>query len=242
MDTTLLKLILISSLFFRFVLSCGEATQGVVARYAYLAYLPPDYQHDGQERWPVIIFLHGASLRGNNLEKVKKYGIPKLVSEGKAFEFVVISPQCPSNKDWSSDIWFPHIFEDIKKKFRIDTNRLYLTGLSMGGEGTWFIAEQYPERFAAIAPVCGRISQISSIERNVEKIAQMPIWIFHGVKDRVYSVEESDRIYQLLKDLNPKIRYTRYSELGHGATHDSTYRYSGLYEWFLTHELHFGNQ
>jgi len=181
--------------------------------------------------------MHGASLRGDNLEKIKKYGIPKLVSEGKDFEFIIISPQCPLYKNWSSDIWFPHTFEDIKKKFRIDTNRVYLTGLSMGGEGTWYIAEQYSKTFAAIAPVCGRVSHISSIERDINTIANLPIWIFHGVKDKVYSVEESDKIYQLLKELNPEIKYTRYSELGHGATHDSTYKNSELYQWFLTHKL-----
>jgi predicted peptidase len=106
----------------------------------------------------------------------------------------------------------------------------------MGGEGTWYISEQYPKIFAAAVPVCGRISQISSIAKEADKIAQLPIWIFHGVKDRVYAIEESDRIYELLKEMNPRIKYTRYSNLGHWATHDSTYKISELYEWFLTHK------
>lgn len=106
----------------------------------------------------------------------------------------------------------------------------------MGGEGTWYISEQHPEIFAAIAPVCGRMSHISSIKRDVKKIAQLPIWIFHGAKDRVYSVEESDKIYQLLRELNPNIKYTRYPDLGHGATHVTTYKNSELYGWFLSHK------
>ncbi len=236
MDKNLLKALLMFSIFIMFVCSCDEAPQRVAARYPYLTYLPSDYQHDEAKRWPLIIFLHGASLRGDNPEKIKKYGIPKLVREGWEFEFIIISPQCPLYKDWSSDIWFPAFFGDIRKKFRIDTNRVYLTGLSMGGEGTWYIAEQYANSFAAIAPVCGRVSHIPDIERDIEMIARIPVWIFHGAKDNVYPVEESDHMYQWLRELNPEIQYTRYPDLGHGATHDSTYKYKNLYAWFLAHE------
>jgi predicted peptidase len=227
--TTIILLIAIT-------ISCNEYRAKNVVQYDYLTYLPSEYQHDETKEWPLIIFLHGASLRGNNLEKIKKYGIPKLINEGKEFDFIIISPQCPLYQDWSSDIWFPPTFDDIKKKFRIDTNRVYLTGLSMGGEGTWYISEQHPQIFAAIAPVCGQINHITSIERDVNKIAFLPIWIFHGAKDRVYSVEESDKMYGLLKKVNQNLKYTRYPDLGHGATHDTTYRSHGLYDWFLSHK------
>jgi predicted peptidase len=218
------------------LISCNEDRIQKVVYYEYLSYLPQDYDKDENKHWPLIIFLHGASLRGTNLEKIKKYGIPKLISEGKEFEFVIISPQCPLYEDWSKDIWFPTLFEEIKKNFRIDTTRIYLTGLSMGGEGTWYISEQYPGSFAAIAPVCGRISELPSIEDDVELISQLPIWIFHGEKDRVYQVKESDEMYRLLKEINPRIKYTRYPDLGHGATHDTTYERPDLYEWFLSHK------
>jgi predicted peptidase len=230
------KFLLILYLILIFIFSCEEEQVKDVVQYDYLTYLPSEYQNDEENEWPLIIFLHGASLRGNNLEKIKKYGLPKLVSEGEEFDFIIISPQCPLYKDWSSDIWFPLTFEDIKNKFKIDTNRVYLTGLSLGGEGTWYISEEYSNRFAAIAPVCGRISHISSIKKDVDKISSLPIWIFHGVKDCVYSVEESDEMYHLLKELNPEIKYTRYSNLGHGATHDSTYRSTELYDWFLSNK------
>lgn len=217
-------------------ISCREETPKTRISYDYLVYLPQEYNLDETKNWPLIIFLHGASLRGTDLEKIKKFGIPKLIDEGKEFDFVVISPQCPMYQDWSTDNWFLPTYRDIRNRYRIDTTRVYLTGLSLGGEGTWYISQQHPDVFAAIAPVCGRTSQIKSIKKDIEKIGTLPAWIFHGAVDKVYPVEESDIIYDLLKDVNPDIRYTRYPGLGHGATHDTTYKNVELYEWFLSHK------
>lgn len=203
------------------------------ADYNFLIYLPPDYHKNDTKKWPLIFFLHGASLRGNDLEKVKKFGIPKLISEGKEFEFIIISPQCPISKDWSSDNWFLPVYEEVKRDFKVDTNQVYLTGMSLGGEGTWYISQQHPNVFAAIAPVCGRTSHIMSIRNEAEKISSLPIWIFHGVKDEVYSVEESDIMFNLLKNHNPNCKYTRYPNFGHWKTHDTTYKNIELYNWFL---------
>lgn len=215
--------------------SCYEEKLKTSVCYDYLTYLPAEYNTEETKGWPLIIFLHGASLRGTDLEKIKKFGIPKLINEGEDFNFIIISPQCPLYQDWSTDNWFLPTYHEIRKNFRIDTNQVYLTGLSMGGEGTWYISQQHPDIFAAIAPVCGRVSQIKSIKKDVEKFKSLPIWIFHGAKDKVYSVEESDIMYELLKDIHPSIRYTRYPDLGHGATHDTTYRNNELYEWFLSY-------
>ncbi len=218
------------------LMACSSNPAKKVVKYHYLSYLPKGYDQNIEKKWPLIIFLHGASLRGNDLEKVKKYGIPKLIEDGQDFEFVIISPQCPSYQDWTTDDWFTSTFNEIIDKYHVDTTRVYLTGMSLGGEGTWFIAEQYPEKFAAIAPVCGRITHISNIQKDYKKLSRLPIWIFHGAKDKVYSVEESDMMYKMLKEINDDVQYTRYPELGHGATHDSTYRNSRLYQWFLTHQ------
>lgn len=204
-------------------------------KYEYLVYLPNDYQQEGLKSYPVIFFLHGASLRGNNLEKINKYGIPKLIKEGKEFDFIIISPQCPSNLTWASEEWFLDTFADVKNNFRLDSSRVYLTGLSLGGEGTWYLSEKYPDLFAAIAPVCGRASAIKSIHKNIDKIANLPVWIFHGASDEVYPVKESDDIYKKLIKINRNVVYTRYPGLGHGATHDSAYRNDGFYNWFLSH-------
>lgn len=217
--------------------SCSPQTNQPT-QYEYQVYLPDDYRNNDLKPYPVIFFLHGASLRGNDLEKINKYGLPKLIKEGCDFDFIIISPQCPPEMTWTSEDWFLKIFVDVKQKYRVDTNRVYLTGMSLGGEGTWYIAEKFPDLFAAIAPVCGRTSHIRSILKDVDKIAHLPVWIFHGVKDKVYPVNESDVIYEKLKRSNAHARYTRYPDLGHGATHDSTYRNEELYRWFLEHTKH----
>ena len=214
--------------------SCMQDSPKSPVCYDYLSYLPPEYHNDESGAWPLIIFLHGASLRGNDPEKIKKYGIPKLIEEGKDFNFIVISPQCPLYKDWSTDNWFPCTYREILHNYRVDTSRIYLTGLSLGGEGTWYISQQHPEIFTAIAPVCGQSSKIKSIRKNIDKIGSLPVWIFHGAGDKVHPIQESDIMYELLKDVNPVVKYTRYPDLGHGATHDTAYKNPALYEWFLS--------
>ena len=201
-----------------------------------MTYFPYNYKSEELKNYPVIFFLHGASLRGDDINKIKKYGIPKLIDEGKDFDFIAISPQCPSGLTWASEDWFLKTFEDVKTRYHIDTNRVYLTGMSLGGEGTWYIAEKFPDIFAAVAPVCGRTSNIKSIIKDVHKLSQLPIWIFHGEKDKIYLVSESDEIYKVLIKINKDVKYTRYPDLGHGETHDTTYKNDELYHWFLEHK------
>ena len=121
----------------------------------YLLYLPKDYGKS-ERKWPLVLFLHGAGERGANLDLVKTHGPPKLIQQGKEFPFIVVSPQCPQG------IWWPEIvdtlaalLDEVRENYAVDSDRVYLTGLSMGGYGTWTLACRYPERFAAIAPVCG---------------------------------------------------------------------------------------
>jgi poly(3-hydroxybutyrate) depolymerase len=126
----------------------------VTAEIDYLLYLPDDY--GSKEKWPLIIFLHGAGERGSDLNKVTLHGPPKLVEEGQEFPFIIASPQCPDNAWWPYlSVQVNVLIDDIIENYRVDENRVYLTGLSMGGYGTWAIAGMNPERFAAIAPICG---------------------------------------------------------------------------------------
>jgi predicted peptidase len=118
----------------------------------YLLYLPKNY--DTKESWPLVLFLHGAGERGDDLELVKKHGPPKLISEGKEFPFIVVSPQCPKDR-WWEPIELIALLDDLQSKLKVDEDRIYLTGLSMGGFGTWRLAAFAPDRLATIAPICG---------------------------------------------------------------------------------------
>lgn len=195
----------------------------------YLLYLPKDY-NDSNENFPLVLFLHGAGERGTDIEKVKTHGLPKLINQGKDFPFIVVSPQCPENIFWNVDILIA-LLNEIVTKYRVDTNRIYVTGLSMGGHGTWELAMRQPDRFAAIAPVCGwaDISKACSI-------AHIPIWVFHGAKDVVVPIAASEQMVEKLKACGSDVNFTIYPE----ANHDSwteTYNNDELYKWFLKHSL-----
>lgn len=195
----------------------------------YLLYLPKDYS-ENNESYPLVLFLHGAGERGNDLEKVKVHGLPRLINEGKEFPFIVVSPQCPEEVFWSTDV-LSALLDEIEANYRVDKNRIYVTGLSMGGNGTWSLALAEPNRFAAIAPVCGW-----SVPSVACTIKHLPIWVFHGAKDDVVPISASEIMVERLKTCDGNVKFTVYPE----ANHDSwteTYNNEELYKWFLEQSL-----
>lgn len=200
----------------------------------YLLYLPESYPTT-KKSWPLMLYLHGAGERGADLEKVKLHGPPKLIAEtNRQFPFIIVSPQCPEGEYWSSDISVVRLnilLKDIIARYRVDKSRIYITGLSMGGFGTWRMAIEFPNRFAAIAPICG-----GGIPEKADRIKQLPIWVFHGAKDKVVPIQKSQEMVQALKKVGNKVRFTIYPK----AEHDSwteTYNNPELYNWLLTHQL-----
>lgn len=203
----------------------------------YLLYLPEDYNQNKDKKYPLMIFLHGAGERGSNLDLVEVHGPPKLIKQGKKFPFIVASPQCPQGQRWDDDAVMA-LLDNLISKHRVDTKRIYLTGLSMGGYGTWSLASKYPERFAAVAPVCGGgmpIDIFLSSKTKTDAIKTLGVWAFHGAKDPVVPLSESERMVNAFKRAGCEdIQLTVYPE----ALHDSwteTYNNEALYEWFLKH-------
>jgi predicted peptidase len=200
----------------------------------YLLYLPTGYA-ESKNQWPLILFLHGAGERGNDLEKVKIHGPPKLIAkEGKELPFVVVSPQCPAEGWWSDEAQIEMLdvlLDHIVHRYRIDQNRIYVTGLSMGGYGAWSLAAKYPHRFAAIAPICG-----GGDPREAPRISHLPIWAFHGAKDPVVDPEKSREMVGALKKAGSAVKLTIYPEAGHDSWTE-TYNNPELYTWFLKHRL-----
>jgi len=206
-----------------------HTNHSMIIELKYLVYLPKDYPVSEDTKWPLILFLHGAGGRGDNLDSLKKHGPPKLVEEGKDFRFILVYPQCPLGQWWSSEL-LNQLLDEVIGKYRIDQERIYITGLSMGGFGTWDLASKYPDRFAAIAPICG-----GSHPELAWNIRHIPAWVFHGAKDEVVSVGLSEVMVKAMKKYNPEVKFTVYPE----AYHDSwteTYNNPELYEWFLQHK------
>ncbi len=190
----------------------------------YLLYLPPEY--DQKESWPLMLFLHGAGERGDDLERVKVHGPPKLIAEGKHFPFIVVSPQCPTDS-WWNPIELNALLDSVQQKYKVDVDRVYLTGLSMGGYGSWDLASYAPDRFAAIAPICGGGKWLLA-----KKYAHVPLWAFHGAKDGVVPVANSQKMIDALKAAGGNPQFTIYPEAGHNSWTE-TYNNPQLYEWFL---------
>jgi predicted peptidase len=202
-------------LIYDFNYAYGLKVNPIDTNYQYLLYTPSDYKVDTNKTYPLIIYLHGGSHRGTDLNKLYGYGIPDQLYRGREFPFIIASPQCPELIRWSTDNWFDNFFNEIKSKYRIDTNRIYLTGVSLGGAGTWYLAIKYPDKFAAIAPMSGFTSHIDFIDKNTNDLNNIPIWAFHGEIDMTVLVEETDRIIEKVKGKNKNLKYTRMPEVGH---------------------------
>jgi predicted peptidase len=203
--------------------------------YHYLSYTPKDYNRDTLKRWPLIIYLHGGSRRGTDLIKLYADGIPDQLYRGREFPFIIIAPQCPEHIRWSTDNWFENLYKEVNDKYRIDTNRVYLTGFSLGGAGTWYIAAKYPDKFAAIAPMSGFTSHMDYIDNNIDMLIDMPIWAFHGKIDNVVPFEETERIIKKLDGKNKDLRFSVEPEVGHWINW-LVYPNQELYDWFLKYD------
>ncbi len=196
--------------------------------YRYLLSKPEGYEADTAKKWPLVIFLHGSGERGNDLNKVKIHGPPKLIAAGQKFPAVIASLQCPEN-----ELWNPHgvkaVTDHLIKTERIDTKRVYLTGLSMGGFGTWETAFEYPDTYAAIAPICGGAG-VRWVQ--AQRIQHLPAWIFHGDKDGAVPVELSQKIYDALKKLGAPVKLTIYPGVGHNSW-TQTYDNPEFWSWLF---------
>ena len=198
--------------------------------YPYNIYYPIGYDAASDKGTSLMIFLHGAGERGEDLSKVEVHGPPKKVKEGKQFPCIIVAPQCPEGVWWEVDR-LNATLDEVLTKNNIDQTRILLTGLSMGGYGTWAWAINNPDKFAAIAPICG-----GGDPSKVDLIAHIPTWVFHGAKDDVVELDESKKMVEALRALESYPRFTVYKD----ADHDSwtqTYDSDSFYGWFLGQRL-----
>lgn len=195
----------------------------------YLLYLPEKYTCNKEESLPLILFLHGAGERGDSLSLVKTWGPPKIAEE-KGLPFIVVSPQCPEQEYWPSLVRpLRKLLDQIINDYNVDTNRIYLTGLSMGGYGTFALSQAYPDYFAAIAPVCG-----GGTPSLVKFSKVIPTWVFHGSEDKVVPLEASQIMVDAIKANGGDVKFTIYEGVDHFSWIPA-YNESGLFDWFLNH-------
>jgi predicted peptidase len=203
-----------------------EIQSPVSAKIGYLLFLPQGYE-ESKQPWPLMLFLHGAQESGTNLASLKRNGPPKYVETHPAFPFILVSPQYHSGNDWDKSTLMA-LLDDVIGKYRADTRRIYLTGLSMGGSATWSLAAAHPGTFAAVVPVSG-----VGDPADARKLAALPIWVFHGAKDPIISVEWSRKMVAAIRAEGGNIQYTEFPDAHHNIW-AKTYNNSRLYKWLLS--------
>ena len=203
----------------------GTAATPVSLRY--LLALPEGYGAS-DEAWPLVLFLHGSGERGDSLALVAAHGPPRLVREGQRFPFVLVSPQAAEGAWWDAQT-LGALLDDLQARYRIDPDRVYVTGLSMGGFGTWDLLETFPDRFAAAVPVCG-----GGTPGRICAARSVPVWAFHGALDPVVPLLRSQEMTERLEACGGDVRLTVYPDAGHDSW-TATYADPTVYEWLLSH-------
>ncbi len=160
--------------------------------YSYFIRVPEGINES--EKLPVIVFLHGKSLSGHDLNRVKRYGVLRAIERGKELNAIVVAPQ--TSNGWDPDKVVA-ILDSVLKDYPVDKNRVYICGMSMGGYGTMDVAGKYPDRFAAAVAICG-----GGTESYACNLTQVPLWIQHGSADRAVPASESKKIYNAIKRCN----------------------------------------
>lgn len=196
----------------------------------YILHVPDDYDSSRDAHWPLLLFLHGAGERGSDADLAATHGPPKLADDGREFGFILVTPQCSESSQWVAELsTLNRLLDEVAAAYRVDPARIYVTGLSMGGFGTWSLAVRYPERFAAIAPICGGLWA-----QSARPIRHTPVWTFHGEEDETIPIASTEQIVDELVALDADVRFTRYP----GVAHDSwtqAYGDPALYDWLLSH-------
>ena len=226
--------------------------------YKYQIFVPDNWS--AERKWPVILFLHGAVERGSDGLLETQVGIaPAIRRDRSQFRVLVVMPQCPAGHWWPERLMQRIALEALaasSEEFKGDPKRTYLTGVSMGGYGAWYLASANPGKFAAVVPICGGIvppanvlkvqpmlandsyrDETKSYAEVATRIGQTPVWIFHGDADNAVPVENSRRLYQALKAAGDDVRYTEYPGVGHDEAWERAYADPELMSWLCSKSL-----
>jgi len=199
---------------------------GYVKMYPYLVDLPSGYEADASKQWPLMLYLQGGDAKGYNLQQVRGNGLAGAIARGRQVPAIVISPQCPPGQNWDKRI-VSVLLDEVCAKYRVDPDRIYLTGASMGGDTVWDMALVNPGRFAALVPVSAE-----SDPADTARIKDIPVWAFHGEKDDVVPVQQTIAMIDGIRQAGGHPHVTLYPDAGHGMW-DRVFGTDALYTWLF---------
>ncbi len=202
----------------------------------FLLYLPADYGRDPQKKWPLLLYLHGSGERGYDVQALTAQPLPETLEQQTDFPFIVVSPQLgPGQETWSGMIEpLNSLLDEIEQALAVDRQRVYLTGLSLGGAGTWEFGLRYPGRFAALVPIAGFYR---GDPNDICALKDIPIWVFHGAQDTIVPPSASQDVVEVLKACGGNVRFTLYPEADHIGSWRNAYAEPELYTWLMAQTL-----
>jgi predicted peptidase len=188
------------------------------------------YNEDPHLRWPLILYLHGGSLRGDDVNKLRTLGLPHRLEQDRQFPFVVVTPLCPEGEIWTDAEALVRLLDQVIRNNRIDEKRVYVTGHSMGGRGALYLAYKYPERFAAAVA----ISPLSPITAWAKQLWNVPLWIIHGAKDTAAPIKDSEELVQSIERSGGHPKFTRLADRDHFIL--DLYEKNEVFDWISRRE------
>lgn len=204
----------------------------------YLLYLPPEFGQDPAQQWPLILFMHGFGEHGSYLEVLKRHPLPEMLDGQQDLPAIVVSPQLPVYpiywdrwQDYSGQVFA--LLDQLQAALPVDPQRVYATGLSYGGMGTWELGTLQPERWAALAPVAGFYISETGVPENICDIAQLPVWAHHSADDMDVAEADEAKIVAALKECGSDVQYTVYPTGGHEGAWRTTYADPAFWEWLF---------
>jgi predicted peptidase len=194
---------------------------------SYLLFLPASYATTPETHWPLILYLHGGSLRGDDVERLKTLGLPHKLESEPDFPFVVVSPQCPAGEIWTDAEAVDALLRQVIHDCRIDPNRVYVTGHSMGGRGALYFAYRLPSRFAAVLA----LSPLSPITAWAGTLAKVPLWLVHGSRDSLAPIADTKELVQAVEREGGRPRFDTLTDRDHFIL--DVYERRDIYQWLL---------
>lgn len=210
----------------------GTLANGRSAQLNYLLHVPASYGQEPEKQWPLLIFLHGSREVGRDINRVRKAILPQMLEENPDFPFIVMAPQATSQQYG----WYPSLksieatIDELQGEYKIDPDRIYVTGLSMGGYGAWALLMDAPDRFAAIAPVVGGYFYNP---KQLCELKDKPIWVFAAKRDRNVPLKESERVVNALKACGAAPLFTVFENANHDEGWELAYTTTDIFQWLL---------